>query len=64
MTVEEIEEAILRLPPEELAKLRVWFAEFETGMPPPKIVPETTATRLGRLAGRALADFRRRTRER
>jgi hypothetical protein len=61
MTVEEIEEAILRLPPDELAKLRVWFAEFESGMPPPKI--ETTATRLGRLAGRAIADFRKRTRE-
>jgi hypothetical protein len=63
MTVEEIEEAILRLPPAELAKLRVWFAEFENGMPPPQIVPETVATKLGRLAGRAIADFRKRTRE-
>ena len=63
MTVEEIEEAILRLPPEELTRLRVWFAEFETGMPPPKIVQETTATKLGRLAGRAIADFRKRTRQ-
>jgi hypothetical protein len=29
MTVEDIEEAILRLPPAELAKFRAWFAEFE-----------------------------------
>jgi hypothetical protein len=63
MTVEEIEEAILRLPPDELARLRVWFAEFETGMPPAKVVQETTATKLGRLAGRAIADFRKRTRD-
>jgi len=63
MTVEEIEEAILRLPPAELAKLRLWFAEFEAGMPPPQTVTETVATKLGRLAGRAIADFRKRTRE-
>jgi hypothetical protein len=63
MTVEEIEEAILRLPPDELAKFRVWFAEFETGMPPAGVVQETAATKLGRLAGRAIADFRKRTRE-
>jgi len=63
MTVEEIEEAILRLPPEELAKFRVWFAEFEAGMSGPRIAQETTATKLGRLAGRAVADLRKRTRE-
>jgi hypothetical protein len=62
MTIEEIQEAILRLPPEELAKLRVWFKEFETGMRPPEIVRETTATKLGRLAGRTFAEFRKRTR--
>jgi hypothetical protein len=63
MTVEEIEEAILRLPPDELAKLRVWFAEFETGMPAAKVVQESAATKLGRLAGRAIADIRKRARE-
>ena len=63
MTVEDIEEAILRLPPEELAKLRVWFAQFENGMPPPVVRQETAATKLGRIAGRAIADFRKRTRE-
>jgi hypothetical protein len=59
MTVEDIEEAILKLPPEDLARFRLWFAEFEAGMPP----PETTATKLGRLAGRVVADFRKRTKE-
>jgi hypothetical protein len=36
MKVEDIEEAILKLPPDELAKLRHWFAAFESGMAPPK----------------------------
>ncbi len=59
MTAEDIEEAILRLPPHELAKLRAWFADFEAGRKP----PEPTASRIGRLAGRAFADIRKRLRE-
>jgi predicted transcriptional regulator len=60
MTAEEAEEAILRLPPEELAKFRAWFADFEAGRVKE---PEATASRLGRLAGRAFADIRKRIRE-
>ena len=60
MTAEEVEEAILRLPPAELAKFRAWFSDFEVGRVKE---PETTANRLGRLAGRAFADIRKRIRE-
>ena len=60
MTAEEVEEAILRLPPAELAKFRAWFADFEAGRVKE---PEATANRLGRLAGRAFADIRKRLRE-
>lgn len=63
MKVEDIEEAILRLPPPELARFRVWFAEFEAGMPAPNIEQQSAATKLGRMAGRAFAEVRRRTRE-
>jgi hypothetical protein len=63
MTVEDIEEAILKLAPEDLARFRVWFAEFEAGMPAPRIRQEATATKLGRFAGKAIAEFRKRTRE-
>jgi hypothetical protein len=62
MTVEDIEEAILKLSPEDLAKLRVWFAEFESGMGAPK-PPEPAAAKFGRLAGRAIAELRKRSRE-
>jgi len=62
MTVEDIAEAILKLAPEELAKFRLWFAEFESGMGAAR-APEATATKLGRIAGRAIAEFRKRSRE-
>jgi len=58
MKIEDIEEAILKLAPEDLAKFRRWFAEFESGMAPPKI-PQRTAVKLGRIAGRTLAEWRR-----
>jgi len=47
MTVEDIEEAILRLPPAELDKFRAWFAEFEAGRVNKKSEPQDTARRLG-----------------
>jgi hypothetical protein len=62
MKVEDIEEAIRKLPPAELAKFRRWFAEFESGMAPPKVA-EAAAVKLGRLAGRAIAEIRKRSRE-
>ena len=62
MKLEDIEEAILRLSPEDLAKLRLWFAEFESGMSAPKL-PEKAAVKLGRIAGRTLAEWRKLSRE-
>lgn len=62
MKVEDLEEAILKLSPEDLAKFRRWFAQFESGMAPPK-PPEAAAVKLGRLAGRAFAEIRKRARE-
>jgi hypothetical protein len=62
MTVEDIEEAILKLSPSELAKFRRWLAEFESGMAPPK-PPEAAAVKLGRFAGKAFAELRKRARE-
>lgn len=63
MKVEDIEEAILKLPPEELARFRTWFAEFESGMGAPKTGTQAMASKLGRFAGKAVAELRKRTRE-
>ena len=62
MKLEDIQEAILKLSSEDLAKFRRWFAEFETGMAAPRI-PERTAVKLGRIAGKTLAEWRRLSRE-
>ena len=65
MKVEEIAEAIAKLPPEQLARLRRWFAAFEAGRTNHAEELDSTATKLGRLAGRAFAELKstRRNRE-
>jgi hypothetical protein len=62
MTLEDIERAIAKLSPEDRAKLRRWLVEFEAGQAE-RGQPATTASKLGRLAGRAVADVRKRMRE-
>ncbi len=61
MTLEDIQLAIAKLSPEDRVKLRLWLAEFEARQVEHE--PETKASKLGRLAGRAVADFRKRMRE-
>ena len=69
MTLDEIKRAIASLSPEELARLRVCLAQLAPGTsePPPEPAPdpqaETPASKFGRLAGRAVADLRKRIRE-
>jgi hypothetical protein len=64
MKVEEIAEAIAKLPPDELARFRRWFAAFEAGHSNHAEELDSTATKLGRFAGRAFAELRRRTNNR
>jgi hypothetical protein len=60
VTLDDIQQAIAKLSPEERAKLRLWLAEYEAGKVERE--PETKASKFGRLAGRAVADFRKRLR--
>jgi hypothetical protein len=62
MKVEEIAEAIVKLPPDQLARFRRWFTAFEAGHTDHAEELDSAATKLGRLAGRALAEFKK-TRE-
>jgi hypothetical protein len=57
-TVDEIENAIRTLPPDQLAKFRAWFEEFDAARFDEKIVRDAKAGRLDRLAEQALADRR------
>ena len=60
MTLDDIQQAVAKLTPEELAKFRAWFSEFEAARSDNKFDLETTATKLGRFAGRAISEFRKR----
>lgn len=64
MKVEEIAEAISKLTPEELARFRRWFAAFESGRSDHAQELDSTATKLGRFAGRAFAELKKRTKDR
>jgi hypothetical protein len=63
MKVEEIAEAVAKLPPDQLARFRRWFAAFEAGRVNHAEELDSAATKLGRFAGRAVAEFKRRTKE-
>jgi hypothetical protein len=63
-TIEDIEKAVAELPPDQLARFRAWFEEFEASRFDQKIERDAKAGRLDRLAQQAIADFRAgRTRE-
>jgi hypothetical protein len=57
-TIEEIEKAVSDLPPDDLARFRAWFEEFEAAHFDRKIERDAAAGTLDRLAEQALADFR------
>jgi hypothetical protein len=63
MKVEEIAEAIVKLPPDQLARFRRRFTAFEAGRTDHAEELDSTATKLGRLAGRALAELKKRAKE-
>jgi hypothetical protein len=57
-TVQEIEDAIRQLPPEELAALRAWFHEFDAAAWDRQFEEDVAAGRLDALAAEALQDLR------
>jgi hypothetical protein len=61
--VEEIAEAIVKLPPDQLARFRRWFTAFEAGRADHARELESTATKLSRVAGRAFAKLKKRANE-
>jgi hypothetical protein len=63
-TVEDIEEAVEKLPPDKLAKFRAWFEEFEAKRFDRKIEQDARNGKLDKLAEQALREHRDgRTRE-
>ena len=57
-TIQEIERAVAQLPPEEMAKFRAWFLEFDTAAWDRQLVQDAAEGRLDALAEEALGDLR------
>jgi hypothetical protein len=57
-TIQEIEDAIRKVPHEELAALRAWFAEFDATSWDRQFEQDVAAGRLDALADEALVDLR------
>ena len=57
-TVEDIEQAVANLPPDELARFRRWFEEFEAARFDARIERDAKSGKLDRLADEALAEMR------
>ncbi len=56
-TIQDIEQAIENLPPEELEKLRDWFARFDAAHWDEQIEADVQAGHLDKLGDKAIADF-------
>jgi hypothetical protein len=57
-TIDEIEEAIRKLPDRDMAALRAWFAEFDAACWDRQFEQDVTEERLDALADEALRDWR------
>jgi hypothetical protein len=59
MTIEDLEKAVSKLPPDQLARFRAWFEEFDAARFDKKIERDAASGKLDRLADQALADFKK-----
>jgi hypothetical protein len=55
--LEELEKRIRSLAPEDLAKFRAWFAEFDQALWDRQIESDAKSGKLGRLVDEARADY-------
>jgi ABC-type Zn uptake system ZnuABC Zn-binding protein ZnuA len=62
-TVEEIEKAVSKLTPEQLAKFRAWFEEFQARMFDEQIERDAMVGKLDKLAAKARVNHKAGRRE-
>jgi hypothetical protein len=58
MSIEDIEKAVAKLPPDQLAEFRAWFEAFDAVRFDEKIERDAKAGKLDALADQAIGDFR------
>lgn len=59
MTIEDLEKAVSKLPPDQFAKFREWFESFDAARFDQKIERDAKAGKLDHFADQAVADFRK-----
>jgi hypothetical protein len=59
MTLSDLEKAVAKLPPDELARFRAWFEQFDAARFDEKIERDAKAGKLDRLGDAALDEFRK-----
>jgi hypothetical protein len=59
MTIEDLEKAVAKLPPDDLARFRAWFDEFDAARFDQKIERDANSGKLDRLADAAIDDLRK-----
>jgi hypothetical protein len=59
MTIEDLEQAVAKLPPDDLARFRAWFEAFDAARFDQKIERDAKAGKLDRLAEAAIDDLRK-----
>ena len=57
MTLDTIEKAVAGLPPDELARFREWFAQFDSDQWDAQIESDAAAGKLDDFANEALAEY-------
>lgn len=57
MTVQELEKAIAKLSPEELAELRAWFSEYDMDEWDRQIARDSESGKLDKLIEQAKRDY-------
>jgi len=58
MSITEIEQAITELSPEELARFREWFEEFDAQVWDEQIEKDAKAGKLDKIADKAVDEYR------
>ena len=59
MSIEDLEKAVAKLPPQEFAEFRAWFEQFDARRFDQKIERDATAGKLDTLADQAVDDVRK-----
>ncbi len=59
MTIEDLEQAVAKLPPDQFVEFRAWFEEFDAARFDQKIERDAKAGKLDRLADQAIGHFRK-----